>query len=286
MVSYADWRLVDHAACDADRCVLTCLSFRRSSTLRTLTHQLAAAMPSISRPLSPHAFRSVFFHHRRGVFLGKEVGRNITRVSPDDMAAALSDTSKDLLSNASGAHSWLSQVTSRPPLRAASGSKRKREATDDNADAVNDAPTEVDRSEQPSSAPSQRRRSESARPDDGLRKLSDLELAEGDVLECLIGPPGSVQKNLNQLRDDRAPPPGAFVATATAAAPPVPRRDMYRRGDERQSPPHWSRDVDLSQAPERGSSHRIPDRWYDRSPPPPRRQPDSFPRRQRPPHMT
>lgn len=63
----------------------------KTNTLRDITQMLYDADPSISSPLALHAFRHIFWNDRRHEYIAEPIGAGVTRVSLDSVSALLSD---------------------------------------------------------------------------------------------------------------------------------------------------------------------------------------------------
>lgn len=171
----------------------------------------------------------MYYDSRRGYWHGREIGRNITRVARSDLFEGLTRDSKITLGGFAH-HKWLKDGIARGQrgYRAVSGSKRKRSPTDNDVDGkMVETKEDLRRSKIPSKASSAAAEPEkSKRPeqddhsdkndeyegdesedhtdvdgDDGLKKLNEINIIDGDIIECLIGLRGSRQQRIHQARE-------------------------------------------------------------------------------------
>ncbi|CAO1617359.1 unnamed protein product [Parajaminaea phylloscopi] len=190
----------------------------QSTTLRTLAHQIASADPSLSRALSPHAFRLVYYNSRRGQWQANELGKNVTRLSKADVLQELTYESREHLGSYAS-HSWIKSAEERRRRRGTDGGngKRKRDRSEKpEGDAVmsqSNPPAggeesatrlvDVNGSDRPVECDKQGEEADDdgACSDDGLKTLGEFNIVDGDVLECLIGLPGSRQQRIAQVKE-------------------------------------------------------------------------------------
>ncbi|SPO21553.1 uncharacterized protein UTRI_01039_B [Ustilago trichophora] len=149
----------------------------KTNTLREVAQMLYDADPTVSTPLALHAFRRIRWNHRLRHFDAKPVGVGVTRVPLDSVSSLLSD-----LDSADQDGMDLDTPESKHNRNTSSATTSKLLGWDLLNDEIDESAAAI--------------------------TLAEINLADGDLLDCVVKPDPSLAMASKQARStgrDRAP---------------------------------------------------------------------------------
>lgn len=142
---------------------------RKTNTLREVAQLLYDADPNLSTPLALHAFRHIYWNDRLREYDAKPVGVGVTRVPLDSISALLSDidTADQDDMDVDAADPKQEQKGNGESVSNLLGWDLLRDEIDESAASI---------------------------------KLADIDLSDGDMLDCVIKPDPSLAMAPKQIR--------------------------------------------------------------------------------------